>query len=144
MMTVDKYTKEDVVDKHYYYLHTNGDLIHKSAFVVDSDPQYFDSDFVKKVWTINTEDRGTLWILLTEALAMGARKDRIKELQEKWGATNEDAQVFAERAGLVLKMDGNQWCAHFSDFENLQESQAGFGDDCLEALADLAKQGQLA
>ena len=74
---------------------------------------------------------------------LGARKERVKELQEKWGLTNEDAQIFAERAGLVLKMDGNSWCAHFSDFTNLQESQAGFGDDCLEALADLAKQGIL-
>ena len=130
--------------KHYYYLHTNGDLIHKSALVVDSDSSYFDSPFVKKVWTIDTEDRGSLWILLTEALSLGANKERIKELQEKWGATNEDAQEFASRAGLALKLDGNQWCAHFSDFENLQESQAGFGDDCLEALADLAKQGLLA
>ena len=73
------------MDKHYYYLHTNGDLIHKPASVVDSDPEYFDSPFVKKVWTIDTEDRGTLWIVLTEALALGANKERVKELQNKWG-----------------------------------------------------------
>lgn len=127
--------------KHYYYLHTNGDLIHKPAFVVDSDSSYFDSPFVKKVWTLDTEDRGTIWILLTEALALGANKERIKELQNKWGATNDDAMIFSERAGLVLKLDGNAWCAHFNDFVNLQESQAGFGDDCLEALADLSRQG---
>lgn len=129
--------------KHYYYLHTNGDLIHKSVAVVESDPSYFDSPFVKKVWTIETEDRGSLWILLIEALSLGANNDRIKELQTKWGITNEDAQEFVSRANLVLKMDGDAWCAHFSDFENLQESQAGFGGDCLEALADLARQGNL-
>ena len=129
--------------KHYYYLHINGDLIHKNALVVDSDSNYFDSEFVKRAWMIDTEDRGSIWILLIEALALGARKDRIKELQEKWGATNEDAQEFAKKVGLVLKMDGDAWCAHFPDFINLQESRVGFGGDCLEALAALAKQGTL-
>ena len=53
--------------------------------------------------------------------------------------TNEDGQVFAERVKLKLSKDGNQWCATFQDFINLQESQAGFGETALEAFADLAK-----
>ena len=67
----------------YYYLHTNGDLIGKNPVVVDSDASYFDSDFVKKVWKIDTDERDTLWTLILEALALGARVSRVKELVEK-------------------------------------------------------------
>jgi len=69
--------------KWYYYLHTNGDLIGKNPVVVDSDASYFDSDFVKKVWKIDTDERDTLWTLILEALALGARVSRVKELAEK-------------------------------------------------------------
>ena len=120
--------------KTYFYLHTNGELIHKRLL---PDP----SDFVKKIWKIDTEERGDVWILAVEALALGARKERVFELKEKWGLTDEDAQAFAKRTGMKLLKDGDQWCAVFHDFKNLQLSQAGFGDTCLEALADYAKQG---
>jgi len=69
--------------KWYYYLHTNGDLIGKNPVVVDSDSSYFDSDFVKKVWKIETDERPTLWTMMLEALALGARVSRVKELAEK-------------------------------------------------------------
>ena len=68
----------------YYYLHKNGDLIGKNPVVVDSDPEYFDSPFVKKVWKINLSDRADAWGLILEALALGARIDRVKELAAKW------------------------------------------------------------
>ncbi len=39
---------------------------------------------------------------------------------------------------LRLFMDGDSWCAVFdSNFINLQESSAGFGDTPLEAVSDL-------
>ena len=69
--------------KWYYYLHTNGDLIGENPVVVDSDSSYFDSDFVKKVWKIDTDERDTLWTLVLEALALGARVDRVREIAEK-------------------------------------------------------------
>lgn len=37
---------------------------------------------------------------------------------------------------IQYKRDGNQWCCHDSEFINLQESNAGFGDTKQEALAD--------
>ena len=77
--------------KWYYYLHTNGDLIGKNPAVVDSDPFYFDSDFVKKTWKIDTEDRGSCWTMLLEALALGACIDRVKELAEKWKCDKADS-----------------------------------------------------
>jgi len=76
----------------YYYLHTNGELIFKKFRPED------DSPFVKKIWSIDITRRETAWLLLIEALAMGARKDRIKELADKWGCDDKDAQTFVEYA----------------------------------------------
>lgn len=39
-------------------------------------------------------------------------------------------------ASRVFK-DGNKWCAVFSEFTNLQESKAGFGDTTEEARREL-------
>lgn len=69
---------------HYYYLHTNGDLIHK-LFEPEAD-----SPFVKKVWILDTRDRGTAWRLVLEGLASGANLERAKELVDKWKLTIED------------------------------------------------------
>lgn len=77
--------------KWYYYLHTNGDLIGKNPIVVDGDAGYFDGDFVKKVWYIDTDERSDCWTLLLEALAKGARIGRIKELAEKWKMDKADS-----------------------------------------------------
>lgn len=128
---------------HYYYLHTNGSLLHKNAFVVESDPQYFDSPFVKKVWKIDITNRMDVWILVIEAGALGANKERIQELANLWKLTNADAPEFAKRAGLIIKRDGDEWMAAFKDFINIQESQCGFGPMALEAFIALAKQGRI-
>lgn len=37
-------------------------------------------------------------------------------------------------------MDGDKWCAVFGDFENLQESPAGFGDTVESAVKNLQSQ----
>ena len=121
---------------HFYYLHKETkDLIHKRVR-----PES-DSPFVERVWELDPTDRFFAWQIAVEALALGAREDRVRELQAKWGLTDEDAQKFAELGGLKLFRDGDQWCAAFEDFVDIQESQAGFGEDCLHALADLARHG---
>ena len=38
---------------------------------------------------------------------------------------------------VVYEMDGNQWCAHYEDFINLQESPCGFGDTQEKARQEL-------
>ena len=38
---------------------------------------------------------------------------------------------------IVLEKDGNNWCAHYKDFINLQESVSGFGDTQDEAINQL-------
>lgn len=123
--------------KGWYYLHQNGDLIYKPS--PDAIVDIRDSDFAVCSWPIDATDRKTAWEILVEAAALGARESRISELAEKWGCNDQDADMFASVVGVVLKVDGNQWCAHRFDFVNLQESFAGFGDSKLLAMADLAK-----
>jgi len=81
----------------YYYLHTNNDLIGKNPIVVDSDPEYFNSNFVARVWHIDTENRADAWTLVIEAFALGARIDKIKELTQKWNLTKEDLKRYIIR-----------------------------------------------
>lgn len=126
----------------WYYLHENGELIHK-RFRPEQEP----GGFVRKVWPVDPSDRGNAWLICIEALAMGADKARIMALAENWGLTDDDAQEFVKRAkagdhpAFVLFRDGDRWCAGFHDFVNPQESQCGFGVTALDALAELAKPG---
>ena len=123
--------------EHCYYLHENGELIAKVRMEgIEAD--FRESPFVKMFWFIDTEDRETAWTLLVEALAAGAKKERVMDLAAKWKCDDEDADIYADRIGVGIVRDGKSWCAHLKDFVNLQESPAGFGDTKLEALADLA------
>lgn len=129
----------------WYYLHTNGSLIFKRhPFMPDAG-----SPFVQRVWPV-AFDRMCAWVILVEALSLGANLERVMELAKKWHCTDEDAAVYVselnKRACLVhdhikLYKDGDQWCAIYGDFANLQESPAGFGETALEALAALPKPG---
>lgn len=121
----------------YYYLHENGDLIHKPISYTEAD--FIESDFVKAYWYFDSKDRETAWTILVEGLVLGANKERVMELCEKWGCDDEDGLVYADRVGLQLSLDGDQWMANFQNFINLAESPAGFGNTVLEAIVDLVK-----
>ena len=122
----------------WYYLHINGDLIYKhdSPGVVAN---IRESSFAKTLWPIDTKDRSSAWQILVEALAIGANTPRVEELAKLWGCDDDDAKHYAEFLNVGLELDGDKWCATPPGFVNLQVSSAGFGDTCLEALADLAK-----
>lgn len=67
--------------------------------------------------------------------------DRVQELATKWHCGNSDAQIYGDRIGVLLFLDGNQCGAtKRKDFVNFQESPAGFGDTALEAMAALCKE----
>lgn len=123
----------------FYYLHTNGDLIFKHN-LPGTAADIRESDFAVMLWPADTENRECVWRILVEALACGADLDRVRELAAKWHCDNDDAQVYADRVGVLLCMDGDQWCATRKDFESLQLSPAGFGDTALEAMAVLCKE----
>lgn len=122
----------------YNYLHTNGELIFKPG--TDCIADIRESDFARACWPIDSEDREGAWNCLVEAASLGANPERIKELAEKWGCNNDDAEHYADRVGAKLTLDGNQWCATRKDFTNLQESPAGFGDTKLLAMAELCRE----
>lgn len=83
--------------RHFYYLHTNGEIIGKSALVVDADPQYFDSSFVRRVWETDSTDRGDAWIVVLEGLALGCNIEKARELSERWKLTEEDMHEVLSR-----------------------------------------------
>jgi len=83
------------IDEHWYYLHTNGDLMHKRLYPGDDN-----SPFVRRIWRINPSDRATAWIMLLEACALNANRARVKELCQKWGC---DAKDFTEFMLQTLK-----------------------------------------
>ena len=123
----------------WYYLHTNGSLLYKRD-LEGTAADIRESDFARALWPLDPQNREHAWAILVEAKALGANEARIKELAEKWQCNDEDADNYAERVCCDLFMDGNQWCAVRRNFENLQESPAGFGDTKLEAMAELAKE----
>lgn len=122
----------------WYYLHENNELIYKAS--PDAIIDIRDSDFSRCAWPIDPSDRKGAWELLVESLALGAKPDRVAQLAATWHCTDEDADKYAEVIGVVIKQDGNTWCVHREDFVDIQSSPAGFGNNKLEAMADLAKQ----
>lgn len=121
----------------WYYLHENGDVIYKrddDGIVADTR----ESPFAKHLWPFDPEARDGAWGIVVEALALGARPERVAELAGKWGCDDEDSEFYAKKMGLTLSLDGNAWCATGPGFINLQESVAGFGETKLDAMAGLA------
>lgn len=122
----------------WYYLHQNNDLIYKPS--PDAIVDIRDSDLAVCSWPLDPSDRKGAWDILVEAMALGAKKERISELAEKWKCNDADADKYAEVVGAVIKKDGSAWCAHRNDFIDLQSSPSGFGKSKLEALSALAKE----
>lgn len=122
----------------WYYLHENGSLIYKPEHDGTA-ADIRDSDLALCMWPMDPDDRMGAWNIVVEGFALGANEARVLELAEKWGCRNADADNYADRLGVTLELDGNAWCAKLQDFQNLQESPAGFGESKLHALADLAR-----
>ena len=55
----------------YYYLHENGQVIWKPSVVVQMDPEYFNSPFVKRVWEIRTQ--GDMFRFLSDLKELGLK-----------------------------------------------------------------------
>ena len=122
----------------YYYLHENKELIYKPGS--DSIVDIRDSDLCHSAWPIDPTNRSHAWDILVEANALGANKNRIQELAEKWGCDNEDAEHYAKYIGIEIGMDGDAYFARRLDFVNQVESPIGFGESYLEAMSELAKE----
>lgn len=122
----------------WYYLHKNGDLIYKRESGSTA-ADIRESNFARGLWAVDPTNRENAWSILVEALAAGANKNQIDELADKWALNDDDALIYADRVGCNINKDGDKWCATRKDFKDLQQSIAGFGDNCLEAFSSLAK-----
>lgn len=122
----------------YYYLHVNGDLIYKHG--LDAADGIRDSDLARAMWPCTPRDREQAWSMLVEALALGARPKRIRELANNWNCTDEDADVYAARVGCYFESNGETWCAWPTGFVLQDSVDAGdFKKTKLEAMAELCK-----
>ena len=74
----------------YVYLHTNGELISKPKVVVDMDPDYFDSPFVRFYWSVTDDNCRRV---LDQALDHGAKAESVLRMQERWGLDCEAAFI---------------------------------------------------
>ena len=124
----------------YYYLHTNGSLIWKRYFDGEQVADFRESPFVRHFWSVDISDREKAWTVLVEALAIGADKENVTRLADKWKCTDVDASVYADRIGIDLYLDGANWCARRPNAIDLAQCPHGFGETALEAMASLAKQ----
>ncbi len=114
----------------WYYLHKNGDLIYQRE-VGETAADIRESDFAVALWPCNPSNRAQAWTVLVEGLAAGASLSQIRELAEKWKCDDADALEYAKRIKAKVALNGDGWCATCEDFENLQESPAGFGSSAL-------------
>ena len=132
-----------MTSEHWYYLHTNGDLIHRT-----SKPEIEPGGFVHRVWQIKPEHRESAYVLLVEAAVLSTQISRVLELAEKWGADGDDGLIFCERMGFDCKKvtteAGPGYEVRGSD--DAPEMKTGVGATPLLALisytrhSDLAKQ----
>ncbi len=116
----------------YYYLHTNGDLIHKGQHCDPSD--FEESDFVKKWWLVDLEKRHDAYNMLIHASMLGIKKERLGDLVSKWKITNEDAVNYCKKYGLIQKMDGVSFCVTAKRGLN-----QGYGDTLFKAISDFMR-----
>lgn len=61
----------------------------------------------------------------------GEARNRISQIAKEVPA---DKPYGVPESAVCFFKDGNQWCCVFGDFDNLQESPAGFGDTFEQAL----------
>ena len=128
----------------WYYLHTNGNLIYK-RFCPEGD-----SDFVRKVWPLDTADRKVAWTILLEGLGLGAILDRVRELANHWlcdlhdlpRALVEINPTPAMKTGLIMFLrdvsgvDPDQWF----DWLGKQKGEPDWANMPTRAAAEAAKE----
>lgn len=120
----------------YYYLHSEtGSLIWKRE-IGGTAADLYDSDFVRMFWPVDLQDRGSAWRLLIEASALGAERRRIRELAEKWGCDDLDAETFAARLGVAISYNPE---AEAYRAAVTPGGVSAAGVTALDALAELCK-----
>ena len=116
----------------YYYLTKEGDLI-----PTKDKPELSSNGPVKCFWPVVTDNRLSAWLIVSEGLALGAKRERIEALREKWSLSDEDAKVFAEKQSVTIREEGGQFIAVDKIDENRPR---GTGASPFDAIANYIKQ----
>jgi hypothetical protein len=120
----------------WYYLHENGDLIFKYE-----KPEVEAGGFVKHVWDVDPEDRGGAYTILLEAIALGAKLERVEELAKKWGMTDDDCLIGAAYFGMLLMKDGKRWAVRYADSQD--RFGIANGETAFSAMCELARRNYI-
>ena len=75
----------------YYYLDVYGNIIGRNPYVTDSNPEYFSSSDVIRVWLTDSDSRITLWQVALEALSLGAQISSVIVFAKQNGLDYEDS-----------------------------------------------------
>lgn len=119
--------------KGYYFLNIGGKLQY-SSLITPADLR--DDKDVVTFWPVG-DSREFAWEMLIGSLSCGAVKEEVMHLAGKWGCNDSDAEIYAERIGVVLSIDEIFKMATTKQFVDIQESPCGFGETYLEAMANL-------
>ncbi len=118
----------------YFSLNKDGSIAsNDSSAVID----LRDDKDVLMIWPREDSGREWAWRFLIEAMTCGADKNKIIQIAEKWKCDDADAEIYAERIGVVLTIDELLKMAATKSFTNIQDSPCGFGETYLEAMANL-------
>lgn len=113
----------------WFYLHDNKELIYKNSS--DAIIDIRESDLCHSAWGWDGT-RQSAWTTLVEAHSLGANKERIKELSDKWKCDEKDAVNYAEYLGINIEEKDSKKIAYVNNY-------IGEGNSYLEAMSDLCK-----
>lgn len=91
---------------HQIHLLKDGRLLY-TDFIVESDKR------VKRSWNYDPSSRGNAYDILIKALNEGANKQQIDEVCKQWNITNDDAKVFARKAGMEVHESRDGFIAYW-------------------------------
>lgn len=125
----------------YYYLHVNGNLIWKRYIDDKQEEEIYNSDLVKKFWTIRENERESLWAVAIEAYCWGneVTAPQVEEFSIKHNLSNLDGEFFAERAGMYVAQSSDSVYTVGFIGDIGATPQIGTGKNALKAFIDLAR-----
>ena len=125
----------------FYYLDRAGDL----NYCPTADFPHREN-WIVRCFQVDTEDRFSIWLMLVDALSLGAKPEGIDQMARKWKIDDIDAHEFAKLAGIILDKikpipwkDKILWRATLAHLEKGVYQHKATGRNALEAMANLFK-----
>lgn len=123
----------------YYYLHSNGQLMHLSQKSLDQKPDFLKLKFVQFHWEVDTNNRNSIMIMLLQAEALNVDKNRINALKKLYAITDKDLFNYIIKAELEFCEKDSLYFVHHVWYDDHNDIIIGNGDTLWDALVDLVK-----